>query len=407
MTRVLMFGWEFPPYKSGGLGTACYDLAQGLNEQKVKITFVMPFAPENAKARFVKLIGTGDKSKHLKLMAVSSPITPYMTSEDYDYCYSEHYNGAKANAVYGKNLFEEVRKYSIIAGKVAKEEEFDIIHAHDWMTYQAGINAKKATGKPLVVHLHATEFDRTGGNPDPRISHIEYMGMKEADRVITNSEFSKQNILKHYKIKPEKIEAVHWAIRDEPIHKQRTSRIPKQKTVIFLGRITIQKGPEYFVNAAKKVLEYEPDTRFVMAGSGDMMPYCIDLAAKLGIADKFVFTGFLKGDDVHRAFQEANLFVMPSVSEPFGLVALESIKNGTPAIVSKTSGVSEVLNHALKVDFWDVDEMANMITAVLRYTSLQKTLTENSMREVDEMTLDKPAIKVKEIYKNVLKEAKI
>ncbi len=387
-----MFGWEFPPYKSGGLGTACYGLTKGLAKQGCEITFVMPVIPEGAKAKFVKLVSAAN----IKIKTINSPLIAYMTSESYD----EWHNFSRKKTIYGRDLFEEVRRYSLRAKKIAKEEH-DIIHAHDWMTYQAGINAKKTSNKPLVVHLHATEFDRTGGNPDPRISHIEWMGLKEADKIITNSEYSKQNIIQNYKIEPNKIEVVHWGIDDEEITKFEPSI--KDKIVLFLGRVTLQKGPDYFIETAKKVLQFEPNTKFVIAGDGDMLPRIIDRTIELGIADKVIFTGALQGEEVHKAFQTANIYVMPSVSEPFGLVALESLKNGTPTIISKTSGASEVLKHALKTDFWDINEMTNKIVSLLRHPALSEELRQNGTQEIKKFDLEKPAKKVKQIYHEILK----
>jgi glycosyltransferase involved in cell wall biosynthesis len=290
-----------------------------------------------------------------------------------------------------------VQRYAILAKKIAKDEEHDIIHAHDWMTYHAGINAKKASQKPLVVHLHATEFDRTGGHPDARISHIEWQGLSKADRIIANSNYTKQNIIKHYKIAANKIDVVHWGIDDVDVP-QFDTPLKKDHIVLFLGRVTLQKGPDYFIEVAKKVLEHEPTTKFIIAGDGDMLPRVINRAAELGIADKIIFTGALTGDDVHRAFKTADVYVMPSVSEPFGLVALESLKNGTPVIISKQSGVAEVLKHALKVDFWDINEMTNKIVGVLRHPALKEDLREHGMREVQKFNLDDPARKVIDAY---------
>ncbi|MEM3154504.1 MAG: glycosyltransferase family 4 protein [Candidatus Woesearchaeota archaeon] len=396
--KVLMFGWEFPPFKSGGLGTACYGLTKGLARNGCDVTFVMPVTPEGAKAKFVKLIGASNIAKNVKIRSIESPLKAYMTPTTYDEWH--YFTGNKKKHIYGKDLFDEVQRYAAIAKHIAKEEEHDIIHAHDWMTYQAAINAKKTSKKPLIVHLHATEFDRTGDNPDPRISHIEWLGLKEADRIITNSNFTKQNIIKHYKIPADKIDVVHWGIDDietphiEPAHK-------KDKTVLFLGRITLQKGPDYFIEVAKKVLEHEPNTTFIIVGDGDMLPLIINRAAELGITDKVIFTGALSGDDVHRAFRTADIYVMPSVSEPFGLVALESLKNGTPIIISKQSGVAEVLKHALKVDFWDLNEMTNKIVAVLRHQPLKEELRNNGTHEVKKFNLDEPAQKVKHCYQQV------
>jgi len=390
--KVLMFGWEFPPFKSGGLGTACYGLTKGLARNGCEVTFVMPVTPEGAKARFVKLIGAGN---NVRIRKVDSLLKAYQTSESYEDGYL--YTPSNLKKVYGKNLFAEVQRYSVLAKKIAKEEEHDIIHSHDWMTYRAGINAKKATKKPLIVHLHATEFDRTGGHPDGRISHIEWLGLKEADKIITNSEYTKKNIIKHYKVPADKIEVVHWGIDDVDVP-HFDSPLKKDKIVLFLGRVTLQKGPDYFIEVAKKVLQYEPDTKFIIAGDGDMLPRIINRAAELGITDRVIFTGSLTGDDVHKAFSTADLYVMPSVSEPFGLVALESLKNGTPVLISKQSGVAEVLKHALKVDFWDINEMANKIVGVLRYNAIKEELRERGMHEVQKFNLDDPARKVRQIY---------
>jgi glycosyltransferase involved in cell wall biosynthesis len=394
-TKVLMFGWEFPPFKSGGLGTACYGLTKGLARNGCEVTFVMPVTPEGAKAKFVKLLGAGN---NVRIKKVDSCLKAYQTSSGYEDGYE--YLPSSLKKVYGKNLFAEVQRYAILAKKIAKDEEHDVIHAHDWMTYQAGINAKNASKKPLVVHLHATEFDRTGGNPGGRISHIEWQGLKEADRIIANSEYTKKNIIKHYKIAANKIDVVHWGI-DEVDVPQFETPLKKDKIVLFLGRVTLQKGPDYFIEVAKKVLEHEADTKFIIAGDGDMLPRIINRAAELGISDKVIFTGALSGDDVHKAFKTADVYVMPSVSEPFGLVALESLKNGTPVIISKQSGVAEVLRHALKVDFWDINEMANKIAGVLRYRAIKEELREKGLHEVQKFNLDEPARKVVDTYRKV------
>lgn len=398
--KVLMFGWEFPPYKSGGLGTACYDLTKGLKKKGIEISFVMPVSPQKD-AEYVKLIGAND-IKGIKVHQVKSTIRAYITEEEYEQEYCQYYDQGKGTKeVYGKNLFMEVARYSKAASKIARTEKHDVIHVHDWMTYEAGINAKKISKKPLVAHIHATEFDRTGGNPNHAISDIEYRGMMAADIVIANSEYTKNNVIRDYKIPPEKIAVVHWGIDEVDV--PRCDKPFKEKTVLFLGRITIQKGPDYFIETANKVLKYEPNTKFVIVGDGDMMPRMIARSAELGISNKVVFTGRLSGADVHKAFQSADLYVMPSTSEPFGLVALESLKNGTPVLISKQSGVSEVLKNALKADFWDVDGMTNQIVSVLRHAPLHESLTENGCKEVQQHDIIKPAEKIIEQYKKVIK----
>ena len=417
MTRVLMFGWEFPPFKSGGLGTACYDLTKGLARRGVQVTFVMPFAPENAKADFVKLLGTGSYSKNIKFSAIKTLLAnthaPYQTSEHYAQ-HEEQWSktvklgrdGKPPKELYGKNMFEEVERYAAVASLIADEEEHDVIHAHDWMTYKAGILARKRSGKPLVVHIHATEFDRTGGSPNQNISHREYEGLAAADLVIANSNWTKKNVIDQYKIPESKIAVVHWGIEEDTPEYHLGYKSPisdQEKIVLFLGRVTIQKGPDYFVETAKKVLEYEKNVRFMIAGSGDMLNRMVRRVAELGIADKVHFLGFLQGADVHKAFQMADLYVMPSVSEPFGLVALEAMKNNTPVLISKQSGAAEVIRHSLKTDFWDVDEMANKIINVIRHPSLHFELSRNSYEEAKKFNLDEPARKVEECYSKVIK----
>jgi glycosyltransferase involved in cell wall biosynthesis len=406
-----MFGWEFPPFKSGGLGTACYDLTKGMANLGYEVTFVMPFAPDKSDADFVKLRGAAREMAKIKIRKVDSILSPYQTLQSYE----ETYNGivkpgsSGSIEIYGKNMHEEVKRFALLAKKIAKEEKFDIIHAHDWMTYEAGINARAATGKPLVVHIHATEFDRTRGSPNPMIRDMEFRGLNEADSVIANSNFTKNNVIRDHGIDPDKIEVVHWGIDPDNPHYQinyRSALSRKDKIILFLGRMTVQKGPEYFVETAKKVSEHVKNVKFVMAGSGDMMPHIMHMVAELGISDKVIFTGFLTGADVHKAFQMADLYVMPSTSEPFGLVALESLKNNTPMIISKQSGVSEVVQNALKVDFWDVDEMTNKIVSILRHPELYSELKENSFQEVQKFNLEEPAQKCIDCYKKVLERWK-
>jgi glycosyltransferase involved in cell wall biosynthesis len=404
--KVLMFGWEFPPFKSGGLGTACYDLTKGLSRQGIEVTFVMPKAPEDANTGFVKIIGTNNYMKNVKIRKVNSILTAYNTSKSYSET-SDRYKilGTKGDNVYGKDLYQEVERFSEVAKIIAAEEPHDVIHAHDWMTYKAGINARNVSGKPLVCHIHATEFDRTGGNPNHQISQMEYEGLKAADVIIANSEYTKKNVVKNYGIDPCKIKVVHWGIdNDNPHYYENYEHkiSDNDNIVLFLGRMTVQKGPDYFVETAKKVLDFVPNTKFVMAGTGDMLPRMIERSAELGISHNMLFTGFLEGRDVHRAFKMADLYVMPSVSEPFGIVALESIKNGTPMLISKQSGVSEVVTNALKSDFWDVDDMASKIVGTLKYKTMYNELKENSSRESLKFNLDDPARKTIDIYNQVL-----
>jgi len=322
-----------------------------------------------------------------------------MTEEEYTIMMNEEYSPTKTKSMYGGNLFSEVKRYAQKAQQIAEEQEHDIIHAHDWMTYQAGYAAKKISGKPLVLHIHATEFDRTGGNGlHPFVHQIEREGFENADKIIAVSRFTKRKLVEKYNVNPDKIEVVHNAVEltPQPVRKERT------KNVLFLGRVTLQKGPDYFISAAKRVLELRKDVTFIMAGSGDMQRSQIEKAAELGIGDKILFTGFLRGKDVDKAYQMADLYVMPSVSEPFGITPLESLNNNVPVLISKQSGVSEVLHHCLKVDFWDIDEMASKIISVLDNDILWKSLRKNGAKEVSKFSWNEPASKCVNVYDNLM-----
>ena len=398
-----MFGWEFPPFSEGGLGTACYGLTKGLNHHGADITFVIPHGGEDIKSEHVRIIVANnfDTSK-FKIKQIDSLVHPYITSGEYAYKRKTIGANKKGDNPYGKNLFQEVERYAYEAALIALEENFDIIHAHDWLTYKAGINAKKVTGKPLVIHVHATEFDRSGDSPNPYVYDIERYGMEQADHIIAVSNYTKNIITSKYGIPADKVSVVHNAVEFTNFNEEKVNINDSDKVVLFLGRITMQKGPDYFVEAARKVLDHMDNVKFIVAGSGDMMGYMIERAAELNMSDKMLFTGFLRGDDVDRAYKMADLYVMPSVSEPFGITPLEALRNNTPVIVSKTSGVSEVLNNCLKVDFWDINEMANKIIAALNYSALHSTLTEEGVREVKKFNWNIPAKKCMDVYSCVL-----
>jgi glycosyltransferase involved in cell wall biosynthesis len=405
--RILMFGWEFPPHNSGGLGTACLGLTRALSNHNVDITFVLPKKMDvsSDECTFVFAdVGT----KPMKVISHNSLLYPYITESQYDSIFAEQ----KISA-YGKSLWEEVQMYGLRARQIAENEQFDIIHAHDWLSFVAGMEAKHVSGKPLVVHVHATEFDRTGGRGVNQLVYdIERAGMEQADEVLAVSQYTKDIIVNHYGINPDKVHVVHNGI-DLQDHYIAPDEDPQDqilalkemgfKIVLYVGRITMQKGPDYFIKAAKKVLEHSSNVIFIIAGSGDMERQIIDEAVSLGISDKIFFTGFLRGKELSKIYKSADLYVMPSISEPFGITPLEAMAHGTPVMVSKQSGVSEVLAHALKVDFWDIDEMANQILASLRYDALSQTLQENGRREVSTITWDKAADKCISSYSRLLR----
>jgi glycogen synthase len=399
MVKVLMLGWEFPPYASGGLGTACYGLTKSLSKQGVSITFIAPKADPDAH-NFLKMI-PADLSK-VKFRGITSPITPYMNEKAYENEYNR-YSKSKEKTIYGKNLMLEVERFARAAEEIAIGESFDVIHCHDWLTFKAGVNVKRRTKKPLVVHVHATEFDRTGGNGrNEYVYNIEREGMHAADKIIAVSNFTKNMIVNNYGIDPNKIEVVHNAVEFTNYNTERRKINNYDKVVLFLGRITLQKGPDYFIESASKVLKKMSNVKFIIAGSGDMEYKMIEKAAKMGIGDKVLFAGFLEGADIDRAYKMADVYVMPSVSEPFGITPLEAMRNGTPVIISKQSGVSEVINNCLKVDFWDTDQMANKILGVLRYGELHEEMKINGSREIKKFSWDVPAGKCINVYRGVI-----
>ncbi len=389
-----MFGWEFPPMSSGGLGTACYGLTKALSKKSISIIFVLPYLDENLPLNYAKFVPA-----NIKIRGIKSLLTPYLSSASYQTIRSN----APKRLIYGATLFEEVARYTQAAGRIALEEDFDVIHCHDWMTFGAGILAAEVSKKPLIVHVHATEFDRTGGNGvNQNVYNIEREGMHKATKIIAVSNYTKQKIVEHYGVSPDKIVVVHNGVDFEHVAAPEYFPIKeKRKIVLFLGRITLQKGPDYFLYAARKVLMYEPDTLFVMAGTGDMERWIIEKAAEFGIGDKILFTGFLNEQEANRMYKMADIFVMPSVSEPFGITPLEAIKNGTPCIISKQSGVSEVLSHCLKVDFWDVDQLSNNIIALLRYRPLHECMIEHAGQQVKYISWDNAADKYVSVYHGV------
>jgi len=427
--RVLMFGWEFPPHIAGGLGTASYGLTRGLASLKdIEVLFVVPKAWGDEDQEMVRLIGANTipvaykKIKHfshlrsLQKIEVYSKLVPYTAPEDFwkmtrsqvsdtDVLLKTNNEGkVEFSGTYGNSLMEEIHNYALVASVIASENEFDVIHAHDWLAYPAGIAAKAVSGKPLVIHVHATDFDRSGGNVNPVVFNLEKEGMEIADKIITVSNLTREIVIKKYGINPQKVQTVYNAV--EPMQVTEVSKPERgfnDKIVTFLGRITLQKGPEYFIEAAKMVLLKMPDVRFVMAGSGDMMEKMIRRAASLGITDRFYFTGFLKGNDVFTMLGMSDVYVMPSVSEPFGISPLEAMQSKVPVIISKQSGVAEVLTHAVKVDFWDIEAMADAIYGILSYPALSRMFIRNGKEEVEKLKWEQAAQQVRDIYMKAIK----
>jgi glycogen(starch) synthase len=483
--RILMLGWEFPPFMAGGLGTAVEGLTRSLVNQGHEVVFVVPQpVPEGHKshvellgpsalARRARSLRSGSKTTRFTTTTVSSteqrtetvqideqlietmtrriehfvPSAPSsypgvdagnalgkviehinelrhtstsstisetqsaerfttlitasadQIADAFDSVYEDAQYLGSCNSGYGSDLFGDAQRYAQLVAALGMTERFDVIHAHDWLAYPAGLLLKQVTGKPLVCHIHATEFDRSGENINQGVYEIERAGMNGADRVIAVSRLTKAIVHAKYGVPEDRVDVVYNGVAQHEVQPQSGAAIEKgEKIVLFLGRITMQKGPEYFIEAAKRVLEKEEKVKFVVAGSGDMAVRMIEHAASIGIGHKVLFTGFLRGRDVDRVYQMADCYVMPSVSEPFGIAPLEAMRNDVPVIVSKQSGVSEVLTHALKVDFWDTDEMANKIVAVMRYPPLGQTLREHGRFELRGLNWDGAAEKCVKVY---------
>ncbi len=489
--KVLMLGWEFPPHISGGLGTACFGLTQGLAHHGVEVLFVVPRARGDEDQRYVRVLGANQVpifesvpvespresrvetkvvnkrkrathpasapaldvhdpvrkrlSETMEILEIDSLLTPYLTEKSYLERLAEReleestprsealsvradsqaaaavaelrrildVQGATAatgtattlefSGVYGPDLMAEVARFALAVSQVARTESFDVIHAHDWMTVPAGFVAARLSKKPLVVHVHACEYDRSGEHVNERVRDIEQLGLDGADRIVCVSHYTAGILQRRYRVDPKKLRVVHNAVtqREQKEILHETKHMP-EPIVLFLGRVTFQKGPDYFLEAAARVVKIEPRVKFVMSGSGDMLPVMIERSARLGLARHMHFTGFLKGAEVERMYALADIYVMPSVSEPFGISPLEAMALDTPVIMSRQSGVSEILRSALKVDFWDVDDMANKILGLIRYPALAEQLVEDGREEVQNIRWDYPAGLVRDIYREVV-----
>lgn len=417
--KVLMFGWEFPPHILGGLGTASYGLTKGMSMQDdLEITFCIPKPWGDEDQSFLKIIGMNSTPvvwKDVNWESVDHRVGGYMDPQlyydlrdhiyaDFRYLHTNDLGCLEFSGRYPDNLHEEINNYSIVAGVVARQQQYDIIHSHDWLTYPAGIHAKQVSGKPLVIHVHATDFDRSRGNVNPTVYAIEKNGMDYADHIMCVSELTRQTVIHKYFQDPRKVSTMHNAVEplSQEINEIVPKKIPGEKVVTFLGRITMQKGPEYFVEAAAMVLRRTQNVRFVMAGSGDMMNQMIRLAAERGIADHFHFPGFMKGNQVYEMLKASDVYIMPSVSEPFGISPLEAMQCSVPTIISKQSGCAEILNNCIKTDYWDIQAMADAIYSICTYPAMYDYLREEGKREVDEIKWENVGYKVRGIYDEIL-----
>lgn len=419
-----MFGWEFPPHILGGLGTASYGITKGLSAQPdVHITFCLPKPWGDEDKSFMNIIGLSETPivwRDVDYDFVKQRLGNRMTPEqyyqlrdhiyaDFSYRLTDDLGCIEFSGKYPDNLQDEINNYSIVAGVIARQQEYDIIHAHDWLTYPAGIHAKNVSGKPLVIHVHATDFDRSRGHVNPTVYGIEKDGMDHADCIMCVSELTRQTVINHYHQDPAKCITMHNAvyplsqdILDMVEEKRKDHQQRKEKIVTFLGRITMQKGPEYFVEAASLVLQRTHNIRFCMAGSGDMMNDMINLVASRGIADRFHFPGFMRGKQVYEAFADSDVYVMPSVSEPFGISPLEAMQCGVPSIISKQSGCAEILDKCIKTDYWDINAMADAMYSLCTNESLHEYLKVEGKNEVAQITWEKVGKRIYNVYNQLI-----
>lgn len=412
--RVLMFGWEFPPFVAGGLATATVGLVKGLLRNAVDVTLVVPFPVTESPLPGLRLVSVGDvTADRLSVHRIRTPVRPYEGEAEYVRALAELERARPGTAaLYGADLLAEVDRYAGLATVVAASEPHDVIDVHDWMTFAAGIAARRVSGRPLVAHIHATEHDRQGEGANPAICEQERLGLLLADRVIANSNATKEACVQEYGVPADRIHVIHWGIDPDGLAEPPTSVSPlrlgpegrRPPTVLFLGRVTRQKGPDYFIEVAGRVAPFVPEARFVVAGGGDLLPKLMNRAAELGIAGRVFFTGGVQGEDVTRLYRMADVCVMPSVSEPFGLVALESIAQGTPCVVPRRSGVAEVVRNAFKIDFWDIEEMTDVVVSLLRHRALGDELSEEGRRELTQSRfgLDEPARLTRDVYADAI-----
>ncbi|HNU54658.1 MAG TPA: glycosyltransferase [Candidatus Syntrophosphaera sp.] len=439
--KILMFTWEFPPLISGGLGMACYGMVRSLLALGIKIDLVLPtkemvYFPlrkvedvNTLPAVFVDPVLQKEYLRHsfetlqerLEYIGISGRPESYYRLDElakFDPTVSlerwqtqfqsvrerEIFSDLATNLTGDEDLIRKVQEFTMRAEKFARSLDYNLIHAHDWLTYPSGILAKKISKKPLVVHIHATEFDRAGGPGDERVHKIEHAGMMYADKVIAVSQYTAQMIMSRYRIDTAKIRIVHnaFTLSEESVTSKK--RIFKGPTVLFLGRITLQKGPDYFLEVAARVLKVHPEARFIMAGSGDMGRKLLRDSASRKLQNRFLFTGFLNRAQVEDILRASDIYMMPSISEPFGISPLEAMAFGLTSIISKQSGVAEVVNHAFKIDYWDVELMANTVNHLIENPDKCSKMGMDGMREVNQIHWKEAAEKIRLVYSSTLSE---
>jgi glycosyltransferase involved in cell wall biosynthesis len=405
-----MLGWEFPPINSGGLGVASSLIAKYLAQQnsEIQLDFVIPtfiydqlkheHKPKNY--RMVKL----EAVDNLTVCRIESALnSPYLNQKSYSELYGKIIAGKSgAQKLYGANLLHEIHRFAHEVAQFVRGKNYDLIHAHDWITFEAGLKAKKISGAKMIAHVHATEIDRTAGNFNPEIFAIEKNGLEKSDHIVSVSDHTKQILESHYEIPSEKITAVHNGI-DELKPEKNFNLEEKDKLVLFLGRVTVQKGPDYFLEVAKKVVEQDPNIKFVLGGEGDMLPLILSRIIAYGLSNNVFCAGFLNEEQKKQAFKRTALYMMPSVSEPFGLSAIEAINENIPTIICKQSGAAEVIKNAFKADFWDIERMAQQVLATINYPAIGSTMVPNAKRELRRFTWFNQTQKIAQVYRSLLR----
>jgi hypothetical protein len=456
--RILMLTWEFPPMISGGLGMACYGIVKALLNLGVEIDLVLPTKlavyfplrkPEDADLLPVEFFHKQERAEYreetktmtkleerLKVLGITERPETYINFRDLkDYETLIHYGTEKFSSITAyseyklyretppvsgedlmfknirdsligeEDIFRKVQEFTMRATMMAKINDYDLIHSHDWLTYPAAMFIRKITAKPLIVHIHATEFDRSGGAGDERIHKIEFSGMSYADRVIAVSKYTAQMVMTRYRIDSGKMRIVHNAHTTNIIAKKsQEQRLFQGPTILFLGRITIQKGPDYFLDVARRVLEKHPKARFIMAGTGDMFRKLLHKSAQYRLKNRFLFTGFLNREEVETILSNTDIYMLPSVSEPFGIAPLEAMAYGIVAVISRQSGVTEVIDNAFKIDFWDVDKMSETICYLIENPEVSREIGYQGMLEVEQIRWDKAAQEIREVYREFTEE---
>ena len=423
-----MLGWEFPPLFSGGLGVATYGMVKALRHN-VDIKLIIPSYSISSSLANVNIVGLNSITAHemdveqlrfnledlTEVHRIPLSVSPYhfinveieksrhknvatnLTSERTMEMIHQIFSDSN---VYGYNVMHKVYLYTLLAGEIARNMDFDIVHAHDWITFSAGIKIKQTTGKPLVLHVHSLETDRAGESIRNAIYQLEKEALLAADRVCSVSQFTKDQIVKHYGIAPSKIDVIHNGI--DPGETARKPHELRDKLVVFLGRLTHQKGPEFLLETAEKVSKVYPRVKFVVAGTGDQFAHILETSAYRKLGSKFIFAGFLSKAKVDELLSMADVYFMPSVSEPFGITALEAAQHLVPTVLSSQSGAAEVMKASLKADFWDTDKYANYIYALLKYGTLTQQLSESARAELDGLTWEHTAQKIFHVYEQLL-----